>query len=163
MVTMALIVCPECKHDISDKAESCPYCGYPLAKTRLSERLNIHGGSYFGKLARGEYPLRSAFWLCFFLVFFTVNMLIYIFSGSIAPFLLPPTYETVAAVIVIFLIYAIYLLTCVVGVWRSAGRYQGTKLLATGARVFVVCYAVNSLYLTIFGFILTMLKLARLT
>lgn len=27
---MALINCPECCHQISDKAQSCPNCGYPL-------------------------------------------------------------------------------------------------------------------------------------
>lgn len=27
---MALILCPECKHSISDKALSCPSCGYPM-------------------------------------------------------------------------------------------------------------------------------------
>ena len=27
---MALIKCPECKKDISDKAEVCPNCGYEL-------------------------------------------------------------------------------------------------------------------------------------
>lgn len=27
---MALIGCPECKKDISDKVKSCPHCGYPL-------------------------------------------------------------------------------------------------------------------------------------
>ena len=31
---MALIICPECSHDVSDKAISCPNCGYPI---RLSE------------------------------------------------------------------------------------------------------------------------------
>ena len=29
---MALIKCPECDNDISDKAQSCPNCGYELAK-----------------------------------------------------------------------------------------------------------------------------------
>ena len=33
---MALIKCPECKTDISDKARSCPKCAYPIA-----ELLNI--------------------------------------------------------------------------------------------------------------------------
>ena len=33
---MALIVCPECKSRISDKAENCPHCGLP-AKYFLSE------------------------------------------------------------------------------------------------------------------------------
>ena len=27
---MALINCPECNHEISDQAQSCPHCGYPL-------------------------------------------------------------------------------------------------------------------------------------
>lgn len=27
---MALIKCPECGRDISDKAQSCPTCGYPI-------------------------------------------------------------------------------------------------------------------------------------
>lgn len=29
---MALIKCPECDRDISDKASACPNCGYPIAK-----------------------------------------------------------------------------------------------------------------------------------
>ncbi|MFW6129686.1 MAG: hypothetical protein ACOC56_00790 [Atribacterota bacterium] len=29
---MALINCPECKRKVSDKAESCPRCGYPIIK-----------------------------------------------------------------------------------------------------------------------------------
>jgi len=28
--TMALIICPECSHNVSDKAISCPNCGYPI-------------------------------------------------------------------------------------------------------------------------------------
>ncbi|PYB73362.1 MULTISPECIES: zinc ribbon domain-containing protein [Rhizobium] len=27
---MGLIACPECNHSISDKAVSCPQCGYPM-------------------------------------------------------------------------------------------------------------------------------------
>lgn len=29
---MALIICPECEREISDMAESCPGCGYPIQK-----------------------------------------------------------------------------------------------------------------------------------
>lgn len=29
---MALIVCKECKKDVSDKARECPHCGAPVAK-----------------------------------------------------------------------------------------------------------------------------------
>ena len=44
---MALIICPECKKEISDKAPSCPNCGYPLelAKSAVpSEEPCIHCG-----------------------------------------------------------------------------------------------------------------------
>lgn len=27
---MALIKCPDCKKEVSDKAYSCPNCGYPI-------------------------------------------------------------------------------------------------------------------------------------
>lgn len=27
---MSLIQCPECSHDVSDQAPTCPSCGYPL-------------------------------------------------------------------------------------------------------------------------------------
>ena len=35
---MALIECSECKKEISDKAESCPHCGFPISKTTSRER-----------------------------------------------------------------------------------------------------------------------------
>ena len=34
---MSLLKCPECQHDVSDKAAACPHCGYPMqtdSKTR---------------------------------------------------------------------------------------------------------------------------------
>lgn len=33
---MALIKCPECGKDVSDKAEACPNCAYPIAKLKES-------------------------------------------------------------------------------------------------------------------------------
>lgn len=35
---MALIECPECGKEISDKAESCPHCGFSISKTLSHER-----------------------------------------------------------------------------------------------------------------------------
>lgn len=29
---MALIKCPECGREVSDRAGSCPVCGYPIAE-----------------------------------------------------------------------------------------------------------------------------------
>ena len=35
---MALIKCPECEREISDKAASCPHCGMPIwAETEANE------------------------------------------------------------------------------------------------------------------------------
>lgn len=34
---MALINCPECNKQISDKATACPNCGYPINEKQLSE------------------------------------------------------------------------------------------------------------------------------
>ena len=47
---MALINCPECKKEISDKAKSCPNCGYELTPKRVSEKeiLKKKGGSGCG-------------------------------------------------------------------------------------------------------------------
>ncbi len=38
---MALINCPECSKQISDKAVSCPNCGYPLNATSFQETQNV--------------------------------------------------------------------------------------------------------------------------
>jgi hypothetical protein len=40
---MTLISCPECKKEISDSAESCPNCGYPLTPKKTSEIKNGDG------------------------------------------------------------------------------------------------------------------------
>jgi len=35
---MALIRCPECSKEVSEVAENCPHCGYPIQKMRRKER-----------------------------------------------------------------------------------------------------------------------------
>lgn len=39
---MALIECPECKKQISDKAENCPNCGFPIAKEKETFEKNLN-------------------------------------------------------------------------------------------------------------------------
>lgn len=29
---MALVLCPECKKEISDQAKTCPHCGFTIEK-----------------------------------------------------------------------------------------------------------------------------------
>ena len=38
---MAIIKCPECGRDVSDRAKSCPNCGYPIENTTPSGVVKI--------------------------------------------------------------------------------------------------------------------------
>lgn len=38
---MALIKCPECGKEISDKAGQCPHCGYPIEQVTIPENESI--------------------------------------------------------------------------------------------------------------------------
>lgn len=43
---MAIIKCPECGQDVSDKATSCPKCGYPINKIEIEteeDRVVVRG------------------------------------------------------------------------------------------------------------------------
>lgn len=42
---MALIICPECGKEISDKSEVCIHCGYPLINM-INTKCNINGVIY---------------------------------------------------------------------------------------------------------------------
>ncbi len=42
---MALVVCPECGKEISDKSEACIHCGYPLINM-INTKCNINGVVY---------------------------------------------------------------------------------------------------------------------
>lgn len=45
---MALINCPDCKKEVSDRSKECPHCGFPIAlesgkrDTRLSQKDKFH-------------------------------------------------------------------------------------------------------------------------
>jgi hypothetical protein len=38
---MALIKCPECGTEVSDKAEKCPKCSYPIATSEKHEQVQV--------------------------------------------------------------------------------------------------------------------------
>jgi ribosomal protein L37E len=65
---MALIQCPECQLQVSDKALACPHCGYPLNRTviqnnykKRARRKRLPNG--FGSITeiKGK-NLRNPFW-----------------------------------------------------------------------------------------------------
>jgi predicted amidophosphoribosyltransferase len=56
---MALIQCPECHRSVSDKAVTCPSCGYPVARTPHGQR-SVH---VIEKTARRWKGVRVLGWL----------------------------------------------------------------------------------------------------
>ena len=68
---MALIKCPECDLQVSDKALSCPHCGYPLkeaepksgrGKAKQKKRRKLPNG--FGSIVELKNKnLRKPFWV----------------------------------------------------------------------------------------------------
>ena len=50
---MALINCPECNKEISDRATSCPHCGYPISSAPLKQS-GLYDVVYKGLVDRKE-------------------------------------------------------------------------------------------------------------
>lgn len=50
---MALINCPECSHSVSDKAFTCPNCGYPIQNTQKTPRAPSARKTRYKKLPNG--------------------------------------------------------------------------------------------------------------
>jgi acetyl-CoA carboxylase carboxyltransferase subunit alpha len=38
---MSLIDCPECVQDVSERADSCPHCGYPFQQSDLDGEAGV--------------------------------------------------------------------------------------------------------------------------
>jgi len=55
---MALISCPECGRQVSDKAVACPDCGYPIASNRPDGDVLIRIGD-FTKNGGAQWAMRS--------------------------------------------------------------------------------------------------------
>lgn len=65
---MALIKCPECNLQVSDKAISCPHCGYPIDKSVVSSRKKKNNKKHmrlpngFGSISRMTGKLRKPYY-----------------------------------------------------------------------------------------------------
>ena len=58
---MALIHCPECDREISEKAAACPHCGYPV-KPAAAEAYSLTHAVGFSRSGSGIF--RALAWLC---------------------------------------------------------------------------------------------------
>lgn len=45
---MALIKCPECGKEVSDRADACPVCGFPISKEQEKGKIKIKLGMFSG-------------------------------------------------------------------------------------------------------------------
>ena len=61
---MALINCPECENTVSDKAEKCPECAYPIIKEGPKEGLFLS-------------TLNTGCNIIFFIIFVIILLLLY--------------------------------------------------------------------------------------
>ncbi len=48
---MALIECPECGHEVSDKAATCPDCAFPLNQDRAKSSEAVKAGTQRSKFS----------------------------------------------------------------------------------------------------------------
>ncbi|MGB3878088.1 hypothetical protein [Shinella zoogloeoides] len=65
---MALVACPECTGNVSDKAFSCPACGYPLGQKDGNPWPSVLGGvagTYISAKAVTSILLGSVMFLAF--------------------------------------------------------------------------------------------------
>lgn len=56
---MALIKCPECSKDVSDKAKSCIHCGCPLEETQNTDLLEEDGTEIVNSTRDKVIPIKS--------------------------------------------------------------------------------------------------------
>jgi hypothetical protein len=83
-----------------------------------------------GALWRGELPLSEAFWTWVVQLGIVVNL-----TTSILFYALISTDMAFPALIVGYALPLPYNLVATVGAWRSAGRYEGTPVVADAARL----------------------------
>ena len=88
---MALIKCPECSKDVSDKAQSCPNCGYELKKSDniKTESNKISTSSITDKkikLGNREVPV-------IVVIFLVIAVGYFIYNGGIGGSVIGKTFE----------------------------------------------------------------------
>lgn len=80
---MALTICPDCYHEVSDRAAACPRCGAPIAASPAPERVIIREYSSEGCFLQ---TMNAGCAGCFLVVVLIVFLVLYILGAPI-PFL----------------------------------------------------------------------------
>ena len=83
---MALIKCPECGNQISDKAITCPHCGYPITATHVVEKASTRRSFTVAYRSGPGFILPLCIILFCFALFFDISaIIILIFALNLFP------------------------------------------------------------------------------
>ena len=77
---MAMIKCPECGKDISDKADKCPNCGYPIGGQTVSQSTEVQKSTRNKKVKKKDSKMSIIAAIC---AFFTFSCLIGLIIGIV--------------------------------------------------------------------------------
>ena len=65
---MALVKCPECGKEISDKADSCPNCGYLMNSSGDHRSCNIYHEADCSKIVKPWNDVLQSYIMCYLLI-----------------------------------------------------------------------------------------------
>lgn len=90
---MTLLKCDECKKEISDKANACPHCGYPIQPQKIEN--SIQAIEKTGKNLKLHYILAIITWIVGSFVSLLSNKGTFVFYSGFAMFIIGILWFTV--------------------------------------------------------------------
>lgn len=95
----------------------------------MSELESTTSGStekgFFGKLANGDFGLAKTYWLYWVVVGIVVNIISNVVTS-------------IGVLVILMLVYTAYAIPVIMGTWRAANKYQGSKIWAILAKIVIV-------------------------
>lgn len=137
--------CPSCNSDGNDDAALRCSCGYEIEDNTVPVCNDVppSGKATIGKkIWRGDFSLATTFWGMWFLPNLILN---FVQEPVIRVSVRFGVGFAIPTLIIFFAFFFIYNSILLVGVWRSAGRYVGTKLWANLAKASVILCVVLSI------------------
>lgn len=105
--------------------------GFTTGDKAMSENENVTNSvtttekGFFGKLSNGDFGLAKTYWLYGVLVGFVLNI-------AMKPI------TSIGLLVIVMLAYTAYEIPVIMGVWRAANKYEGSKFWAVLAKISVV-------------------------
>jgi hypothetical protein len=107
-----------------------------MEEKTMSENENVTNSvattekGFFGNLSNGDFGLAKTYWLYGVLVGFVVNI-------AMTPI------TSIGLLIIVMLAYTAYEIPVIMGTWRAAKKYEGSKIWAVLAKIAVVLGAIS--------------------